>query len=355
MFIFYLYKFRRWLGYSVLVLLIIANVVSTFVFSYKLDYAYRNEISRRDSAIIALNPLNSSSSFLLGVTFALMWFSYKNGRNSYHQISLISHFYSKLLANKLFRIIIMISGITLCLLIFFLPYPLFTTDDGTTKSVLSSILISIERQVFTAGIILFLTPCVLGKARAFRSLLGNRALIAFARLTNAALLVHGIILMWYYFGKYQILRINGSVIFMSFIALTILSYFLAVIFALMIETPLITMESLLWCPRKRKYLRESLNRLGIKRYESFKLTKVAKDTASNTSKSSKGSMKEISSYENSKINSVANCGHKFIRRSNSLDDEVEYNAPNVMPKTLLNDSEGSKNYTSFKEPMLSEN
>lgn len=114
MFLFYLYKFRRWLGYSVLGLFIATNVVSTFLFSYKREYVYRNEVSRRDSSLIALNPLNSSGSFLLGVAFALMWFSYKNGRNSYHQISWISNFYAKLLAKKLLRIAIMVGGVLLC-------------------------------------------------------------------------------------------------------------------------------------------------------------------------------------------------------------------------------------------------
>lgn len=202
--------------------------------------------------------------------------------------------------------------------------------------------------------ILFLTPCVLGKARAFRSLLGNRALIPLARLTNSALLVHGIILMWYFFGKYQILRINASVIFMSFIALTILSYFQAVILALTIETPLITMETLLWCPRKRQYLRESLSRLGVKRDESFKLTKLQKESPNSSTKGSHSSTKEVPLYENNKLSMYKPKKLNALRRSNSLGDEVEFNAQSALPKVLLNDSEESKNYTSFKEPLMPE-
>mmetsp|Transcript_17984 Transcript_17984/g.15908 ORF Transcript_17984/g.15908 Transcript_17984/m.15908 type:complete len:184 (+) Transcript_17984:1403-1954(+) len=183
---------------------------------------------------------------MIGVLFALVWFGYKNKGTKLDTIPFINKFYSRVLGSKFIRIITMLSGLFLGLTAFFLPYPLFSMDEGTMKQVLSSIFMSIERQVFTFGVVLFLTPPVLGKAGAFRVMLGNRAFVPLARLNTSTLLVHGVILMWYFFGKYQILRIDPSVINMSFIALALLSYISAIFFSISIETPLITLESLLW-------------------------------------------------------------------------------------------------------------
>jgi len=158
----------------------------------------------------------------------------------------INKFYSKLLNSKFLRIVIMSTGVILGVLAFYIPYPLFNTDEGTAKQIMSSIWMSIDRQIFTFGVVLFLTPPVLGKASAFRVMLGNRAFVPLARLNTSALLLHGVILMWYFFGKYQILRIDPSVINMAFIALTLLSYLNAIYFSLFIEAPLMTMETLLW-------------------------------------------------------------------------------------------------------------
>lgn len=84
--------------------------------------------------------------------------------------------------------------------------------------------------------------------------MGNRTFVPLARLNISALLVHGVILMWYFFGKYQILRLDPKIINMAFIALTLLSYFGAIIFTLLFESPFITMENFLLCPhRKKKY------------------------------------------------------------------------------------------------------
>lgn len=353
--IFYFYKFRRWMGYSLLVIFILTNIVSTFLFTYKRNFSYTAEVSRREGFLIKINPLNSASSFMIGVLFALMFFSYKNRRDDYHEIVIINRLYSKLLQKKLNRIITMIVGALVSLLIFFIPYPIFGMDEEwLLKRILSSSLMSIERQLFTVGVVLFLTPCVLGKARAFRAILGNRALIPLARLTNAALLVHGIILMWYFFGKYQILRIDPSIINMSFIALSILSYVVGTIFAMTFETPLITMESLLWCPKKRKYHRDSDGNSAPHMDQTFKTVQTANENLDMSDHATKDSVNEVPLYSNKKIRDLNPRKLDQIKRSNSLDDDLDFNNVGQIPKTLLNDSEDSKNYTSFNEPLISQ-
>lgn len=250
-------------------------------------------------------------------------------------------------------------GLAICLLSFFSPYPIFLMKEGLTKEIISSLFISIERQMFTIGITLFLTPCVLGKASIFREMLGNRALIPLARLNNSALIVHGTILMWYFFGKYQILRIDLGIINMSFIALTLLSYIYAIVFSLILETPLISLETLLWCPKKKRiynfkteHLSESIEAESIQ----IQNKEEAGDKSENNTKDS---CNEVPLYafkeEDLKEKLKLKKPEMMKRRLNSLGEEKELKNKKNIVKTLLNDSEDSKNLTGYNEPLLDQN
>eukprot|EP00344_Euplotes_crassus_P009432 CAMPEP_0197018166 /NCGR_PEP_ID=MMETSP1380-20130617/79944_1 /TAXON_ID=5936 /ORGANISM="Euplotes crassus, Strain CT5" /LENGTH=107 /DNA_ID=CAMNT_0042445349 /DNA_START=2158 /DNA_END=2478 /DNA_ORIENTATION=- len=107
------------------------------------------------------------------------------------------------------------------------------------------------------------------------------------------------------------------------------------------------METLLWCPRKRRYLRDTLANLGDNRYESFKSAKLQRENEDNSDSGTKDSNKEVPLYPTTKIKDIKPTKLNIIRRSNSLDDEFDSNSKNPPSKTLLNESDDSKPYTSF--------
>lgn len=199
---------------------------------------------------------------------------------------------------------------------------------------------------------------MLGKAGVFRVMFGNRLFVPLARLNGSALLVHGVILMWYFFGKYQVIRLDPSVLNMAFIALTLLSYIIAILFSICFESPFITMENLLWCPtRKRKYNQDEVDRSseGSVELSIEKQGVVERDINENaTDDSHKDSSKEvpIPINKNDPIGKV----EINYRRSNSFGTSKEFDKiKNRKNNGLLNESESSVNYPSFNEPLISEN
>ena len=139
----------------------------------------------------------------------------------------------------------------------FLPFPIYamkndTSSQRTAHNILSSLNMSLERTLITIGLCIFLLPSLIGKSGVLKVILGNRMFIPLARLATSALLIHGVILMWYFFGKYQTLSLDPKVMNFSFVALTLLSFLGAVVFTLLFESPYIQMENTLLCPSKKK-------------------------------------------------------------------------------------------------------
>jgi hypothetical protein len=303
--------------------------------------------------LIKITPVNSIASYLIGVLYGLIWFSYQNQGDAMHCRIGTNNLYRKLMNSKALRISLMIFSFLFMLLVIYLPFPVYNANNGTTKQVLSSILLSIERPCFAIGLAFFLLPCILGKAGIFRVIFGNKLFIPLARLNGSALLVHGLIIMWYFFGKFQIIRLNLSVINLAFIALALLSYIIALVFSLFFESPFITMENLFWCPtRKRMYNQDEVSRssegsveLSIAKQDVVE--KCMSDKVTNDSR--KGSDVAIPMLkDNDSMEKV----DKNYRKSNSLGNSEEIDKIINNKNGLLNESESSHYYPSAHEPFL---
>lgn len=315
---------------------------------------------------------------MIGVLFALVWFSYKNRGDDHHKLDFIVNFFNRLLNSKFLRIVFIIVGLLLMIGFVYLPFPIYAMSEATpeqkrVKSILSTIIISVERGLIAVSLCIFLLPSLVGKAGITRVIFGNRVFIPLARLNNSALLVHGVILMWYFFGKFQILRLDPKVINFAFIALTLLSYILAVVFTLMFESPFITMEHLLLCPRKKKkysiktsFYGNSFNvvkddLVDRKSNTTFELKKkingslVEKEEDKATNDSVKGSPKPVRMYPNINYSVEPSSEDRHhlsekLKKSNSLGNAKEFE--DSKKEHLLNSSEDSKQYPSFNEPLL---
>ena len=303
--------------------------------------------------------------------FALIWFSYKNQGNDEHRLDFVVKMFQKLHNSKFLRIIVIIVGIIIMLSTLIITFPIYGMDYSDAKVGITAVIVAIERTVISIGLSIFLLPSLVGKSGVLRVILGNRVFIPLARLNIAALLVHGVILMWYFFGKSQILRLVPTIMNFGFIALALLSYLVAVGFTLMFESPFITMENLLLCPkRKKKYnisensqedLRFSDERLSTtKRTGSFELKTEKLENGNKDKLEIKETM--ISNNEDrmrSDINysiEASNIANSMTtdkpKKRNSASNSQENSKKSLRNSNLLNESEDSKHGDSFNEPLI---
>ena len=255
--VFYIYRYRRLYGFLAIIGLIVASMITSLVEGILLDFKYKYGLSLTTDAIIFIHPINALQGYFMGVLLALIWFSYRNQGEDQHRMWRVNIMFNRITNNKLIRLSIVLLGIFIILLALFLPFPIYnmkesSTSEKTAKIVISSIYVAIERSLISIGLWLFLLPSLVGKSGVLFVLLGNRLFVPLARLTTSALLIHGVILMWYFFGKYQTLSIDLKVLNCSWIALVLLSYVFSVVFTLIFESPYVTMENILLCPNKKK-------------------------------------------------------------------------------------------------------
>lgn len=372
--IFYLYKKKPLFAYLACFFLLFGSVVSIFIESMLLNFALGSPTSTKALAILKIHPLNSSQGYVVGILFALTWFSFKNREDDMHKLCVMNKFFIKLLKSKFQRILFIVLGVVLVFGLIFIPFPIYqmtNNDQASTflvKRILSSFTLSFERMLLCLFFSIFLLPSIIGKAGISRVIFGNRMFIPLARLNYSTLLVHGIILMWYFFGKLQILRLDPKVMNMSFIALTLLSYMTAAVYTLIFESPFITMESLLLCPKRKKNYEMKGSFFDNDKISDDKsddsvelsVTKPEQEAKENSEKATKdsnrGSMVEIRMYsDNDNSDNDFQENRKYqdgFKKSNSLSDIKEF-----VPKKrsgLVNESEDSKLMNSFAEPLLLE-
>lgn len=376
--VFYMYKIRPLFGYLVLFTILLASVVVNLVEGLIYEFTYRSGVSRSLIATLKIHPINACQGYMVGVLFALIWFSFKNRKDDHHRLEFVVKFFKRILNSKFLRIVFIVVGLILMVGLIYLPFPIYAMEEATpeqkrVKSILSSILISVERGLIAISLCIFLIPSIVGKAGITRVIFGNRVFIPLARLNTSALLVHGVILMWYFFGKFQILRLDPKVLNFAFIALSLLSYILAVVFTLVFESPFITMEQILLCPSKRKKYSIKTSFYGTslevvkndlmerKSNTSFELKKkinsslVDKEEDKATNDSVKGSPKPVRMYPNINYSVEPSSeerqylSEKF-KKSNSLGNAKEFD--DSKKEHLLNGSEDSKQFINYNEPLL---
>ena len=362
--IFYAYRKRALYGYLLIFFLLFASMITSLIESILLDFTYSVVKSMVTDSILFIHPINSCQGYLWGVLFALIWFSYKNQGDEIHRLDFVVNAFKRLLKSGFLRITI----IVLCLA--FAAFPVSIMDESSSKVIITSIFVAIERTVISIALGVFLLPWLAGKWRILRIILGNRLFTPLARLNTSALLVHGVILMWYFFGKFQILNIAPIIMNFSFIALTLLSYVTAVGFTLLFESPYITMENLLLCPkRKRNYSNgeNSQENFGFdtdkvpsaKRTGSFEVKSEKLEKEENKYNSKDTMISNTDDKMRSDINysiEASNIANSMVadkpKKRNSVTNSQENSKKPLRGSNLLNESEDSNHADSFHEPLI---
>lgn len=367
--IFYAYKKRPLYGYLTAILLIASSIICTLVEGLYYKFTYKTQKSMELDAIMYIHPNNACQGYLMGVILALVWFSYRNQGDERHRLEFVVKLFHKIQDSKILRLSIILTGIFLMLACVYLPFPIYQMDGGWAKIILSSIYVAIERTYISIGLCVFLLPSLVGKSGVLKVLLGNRLFVPLARLTTSALLIHGVILMWYFFGKYQTISLDPKVINCSFIALTMLSYLGAVFFTLMFESPFITMENLLLCPhKKKKYCGRARSKLSASSEKlkmevddqnnskstanedpkNYKMTEETKSDKSIERKKSEDFTHEMRDENSKKVMGD-------YKKSNSVLTTADFKLTVRKGSPLLNSSQASKeNSESFNEPLLNQ-
>jgi hypothetical protein len=362
--VFYLYKLRALYGYLMLSFILFASVVVNLVEGILLEYMFKNPNSRQQTAILKITPINACQGYVLGVFLALMWFSYRNREDDTHRLEFVVKLFDKMKESKVLRLIFLFVGFIFFWGVIFLPYPIYAMPEDTSsqknwKIVVSSIVLSFERLLIVLSACIFLIPSLVGKAGIFKELMGNRTFVPLARLNISALLVHGVILMWYFFGKYQILRLDPKIINMAFVALTLISYFFAIIFTLLFESPFITMENFLLCPhRKKKYGSFKSKSDDLEEDEDL-MDKKSDDSIEIGSNKPEIDEKEDGDKVTNDSNAVSTKEIRmFCPEENENEEEGERKVNSMLipgkknvKKSLINGSEDSK-HTDFNEALL---
>lgn len=377
--IFYLYRCKPLYAFLTCFAILFASYASIMTEALLFKYTYRAAVPNDQLGVLKITPINACQGYVLGVIFALIWFSYKNhneeeelGENKF-KICFINKRLLKLRRNKTARILCITFGLIIMIFAIYIPYPIYQLSESNSsqvlaKRILSAVFLGIERTLLITGLMIFLLPSIIGKAGITSVIFGNRMFVPLARLQYSALLVNGVILMWHFFGRYQILRLDVKVINMSFVSLSLLSYLTAVVFTLLFESPFITMEGLLLCPtRKKKYelkgsfyedIKDDIDDNKSDDSVELNITKPEQEARENSDRATRDSNNGSARhrlYSDNNDNSDNEFkdereGEVGLKKSNSLTKAEDFDKNKKTP--LLNGSEDSKNFTSFNEPLL---
>jgi hypothetical protein len=82
--VFWAYKYKPLFGYLTCIFFISASVIIIFAETYAYGYSYTSDVSRWVLALIKITPINACASYVVGIIYGLIWFSYQNQGDSMH-------------------------------------------------------------------------------------------------------------------------------------------------------------------------------------------------------------------------------------------------------------------------------
>jgi hypothetical protein len=91
-------------GYIFIFALLGASMVTSLVEAIMYDFTYKYGMSMELDAILYIHPINACQGYLVGILFALIWFSYRNQGDDEHRIEFVNKGFNRLQNSKAIRI-----------------------------------------------------------------------------------------------------------------------------------------------------------------------------------------------------------------------------------------------------------
>lgn len=246
------YLKNRMAGYALIVVLLVMNIVTTFVLSH---VGHHNILFFRDSAAtteIYVRPYTRIGAYLIGVLYGLMYYEFKT--ESTQQMNAIGYrVFKNIQNNQTLRLILYVLGGSIMVGLVFTPYSeMKNLPSKTWSQIPTDFYLCVNRILFTIGMAMLLCGPIVGKGSIFRYTLGSSVFAPWAKLTFMAYLVHIQVLCFFYTQQYQGVYLTKRFIAYTFFAAFIVTYLVTIPLTLLLESPVLQLERLILFPPSNK-------------------------------------------------------------------------------------------------------
>ena len=258
---------NRKVGYTIVWILLLANVIVTFVVSEVGDHPITifKDLNPRT---IYHQPTTRFGAYVVGILFGFLYHEYMKAKK-YPELNgqVGARFYNHVYNSKSTRLAFYLVSSFFMVFLILIPHSELKSPEKVWPQFLSSLFNSLHRIVFVASMGLFLASPMVGRNPFMRSVLGGKFWAPWAKLTFMAYLWHvlviGFILVQlhtaYYFTKKTILFTYFTAVFLTYLVWIPLS--------LLIEAPIMQLERLVLLPPKTKrestLLQQSSENFGL--------------------------------------------------------------------------------------------
>ncbi len=230
-----LYRFRKLFALLSLAIMLVVSVICQIIvfihFDISLD-VFRG-LKQEYISEYYIKVYCRVAPFLLGVLFAWMYQAHKSPARGPSVFVSLNHL---IVSSSLLRSAMYVCGAGImwcCVYLFFEFY-----KSGAVRSVGAEILYAIlTRPAFVIGMMMIVYPAVLGKNRVTQRILGHELFSFMSKLTFAAYLFHPYVTVFYFISMEESVYFTGRKIVVMGLEAVAISYFVAMILALLVEYP----------------------------------------------------------------------------------------------------------------------
>ena len=148
------------------------------------------------------------------------------------------------------RFVAYVLGIALMLTIIFIPYNFETNGPDSWNKFSKVIFLAFEHILFSLGFVLAIFPIICGFGGSVKDFLASRHAQVVSRISFTYYIIHPIIIMYFSENAMQAILLEDSFILFRWFGIVLYTVIAAIICTLMIESPVLQLEKLLF--RKAK-------------------------------------------------------------------------------------------------------
>jgi len=195
-----------------------------------------------------IKPYCRINPFLLGIIFAWLYQSRKEQENQFFVFTSINKL---IINNALIRYLMYAIGAFSIYCCIFLFFDFYKPDDN--KNMFETVVFNIlSRPCFVLALMLILYPAMLGKSPIIQGIFGNEFWGTMSKLTFAAYLFHPFVIIFWFASVEESIYFKGKKLVIAALECFVITYALALLLSLFIETPLTLLSKEFLRPSKAK-------------------------------------------------------------------------------------------------------
>lgn len=252
--LFLYFKSSRLVGHITCIVMIFVHMIGTWLAVYHNDVkVVCLDNTEEWFAWYYVKPYCRIAPYAIGLFSGMIIYSYRRFEETGEVFDPIALKVGKFIVdNRKWRYIGMVVGlfcINLCLFIQYTAYKDVHNGFNNWTLTETAWFLAFDRIIFTTGLVLVLLPCCLGKFKILQEILSASAWAPLARLCYAVFLIHLVIITTMFNNVQIAIYWDAYNIYLDFITVTVISFVLAVPVCLMMESPTMALEKVMFARR----------------------------------------------------------------------------------------------------------